>query len=41
MNNARSIGESQAQTLRTVGELVDENPKHAALIVRDWLGNAA
>lgn len=41
MNNARSLGEAQAQTLRTVGELVDENPKHAALIVRDWLGSAA
>ena len=41
MNNARSLGEAQAQTLKTVGELVDENPKHAALIVRDWLGNAA
>ena len=41
MNSARSIGEAQAQTLKTVGELVDENPKQAALIVRDWLGNAA
>ena len=41
MNNARSIGEAQAQTLKTVGELVDENPKQAALIVRDWLTNAA
>jgi flagellar M-ring protein FliF len=41
MNNARSLGEAQAKTLKTVGELVDENPKHAALIVRDWLGNAA
>lgn len=41
MNNARSLGESQAKALKTVGELVDENPKHAALIVRDWLGNAA
>jgi flagellar M-ring protein FliF len=41
MNNAKAIGESQAQTLKTVGELVDENPKQAALIVRDWLGSAA
>lgn len=41
MNNARSVGEAQAQTLKTVGELVDENPKQAALIVRDWLSNAA
>jgi flagellar M-ring protein FliF len=41
MNNAKSMGEAQAQTLKTVGELVDENPKQAALIVRDWLSNAA
>ncbi|HHY50457.1 MAG TPA: flagellar M-ring protein FliF [Alphaproteobacteria bacterium] len=41
MNNAKSLGEAQAQTLKTVGELVDENPKQAALIVRDWLSNAA
>jgi flagellar M-ring protein FliF len=41
MNNARSMGAAQAQTLKTVGDLVDENPKQAALIVRDWLTNAA
>ena len=35
------LGETQAQTLKTVGELVDENPKQAALIVRDWLSSAA
>ena len=29
------------QTLKTVGTLVDENPKQAALIVRDWLASAA
>ena len=40
MNNAKSLGEAQAQTLKTVGELVDDNPKQAALIVRDWLTNA-
>ncbi len=40
MNNAKSMGEQQAQTLRTVGQLVDENPKQAALIVRDWLASA-
>jgi flagellar M-ring protein FliF len=39
--NARSMGETQLQTLKTVGTLVEENPKQAALIVRDWLGNAA
>lgn len=41
MNNAKQLGEAQAQTLKTVGELVDENPKQAALIVRDWLTSAA
>ena len=41
MNNAKSMGEAQAQTLKTVGALVDENPKQAALIVRDWLSSAA
>jgi flagellar M-ring protein FliF len=41
MNSARQMGEQQAQTLRTVGTLVDENPKQAALIVRDWLANAS
>ena len=40
MNSARSMGETQANTLKTVGELVDENPKQAALIVRDWLASA-
>jgi flagellar M-ring protein FliF len=41
MSNAKSLGEAQAETLKTVGELVDDNPKQAALIVRDWLSNAA
>lgn len=41
MSNAKSLGEAQLQTLKTVGSLVDENPKQAALIVRDWLNNAA
>lgn len=39
--NAKSMGETQLQTLKTVGALVEENPRQAALIVRDWLGNAA
>jgi flagellar M-ring protein FliF len=41
MKNAKSMGEAQANTLRTVGSLVEEHPKQAALIVRDWLGSAA
>jgi flagellar M-ring protein FliF len=40
MNSAKAMGETQANTLKTVGELVDENPKQAALIVRDWLASA-
>ncbi|GLQ56691.1 flagellar basal-body MS-ring/collar protein FliF [Devosia nitrariae] len=39
--NARSMGETQLQTLKTVGTLVEENPKQAALIVRGWLNDAA
>ncbi|KKC41096.1 flagellar M-ring protein FliF [Devosia epidermidihirudinis] len=39
--NAKSMGETQLQTLKTVGGLVEENPRQAALIVRDWLGSAA
>jgi flagellar M-ring protein FliF len=41
VSNAKSMGEQQMRTLKTVGSLVDENPKQAALIVRDWLNNAA
>ena len=40
-NNARSLGEAQLQTLKTVGSLVEENPKQAATIVRDWLSTPA
>jgi flagellar M-ring protein FliF len=39
--NAKSMGESQLQTLKTVGTLVEENPRQAALIVRGWLSDAA
>jgi flagellar M-ring protein FliF len=41
MNSAKSVGEAQAQTLKTVGNLVNDNPKQAATIVRDWLSGAA
>jgi flagellar M-ring protein FliF len=40
MNSARQLGASQAATMKTVGTLVQENPKQAALIVRDWLSSA-
>jgi flagellar M-ring protein FliF len=41
MANAKSLGAAQLQTLKNVGELVEENPKQAAMIVREWLGEAA
>jgi flagellar M-ring protein FliF len=41
INNARNMGATQAKTLKTVGTLVEENPKQAALIVRDWLTSGA
>ena len=41
MNDARQVGAAQAATLKTVGELVEQNPKQAATIVRDWLSSAA
>ena len=40
MNSARQLGAAQAATMKTVGTLVQENPKQAALIVRDWLSSA-
>jgi flagellar M-ring protein FliF len=39
--SAKSMGEAQVQTLKTVGSIVDDNPKQAATIVRDWLSSAA
>lgn len=41
MRDAKSQGAAQAQTLKTVGSLVEDNPKQAALIVRDWLSSGA
>jgi flagellar M-ring protein FliF len=40
IKDAKQLGAAQAQTLKTVGSLVQENPKQAALIVRDWLSSA-
>ncbi|HVY52286.1 MAG TPA: flagellar basal-body MS-ring/collar protein FliF [Devosia sp.] len=40
MKDARNLGAAQAQTMKTVGQLVQDNPKQAALIVRDWLSSA-
>jgi flagellar M-ring protein FliF len=41
VDHAKSMGEQQLQTLKTVGSLVDENPKQSTLVVRDWLNSAA
>jgi flagellar M-ring protein FliF len=41
IDDAKSAGAAQAETVRNVGGLIDENPKQAALIVRDWLSSAA
>jgi len=41
MENAKALGEAQLQTLKSVGTLIEENPKQAALVVRDWLKSAA
>ncbi len=41
MEQAKSMGESQVKALKMVGELVEEHPKQASLIVRDWLSDAA
>jgi len=41
MENAKALGEAQMQTLKSVGTLIEENPKQAALVVRDWLKSAA
>ena len=41
MEQAKQLGESQVKALKMVGELVEDNPKQASLIVRDWLSEAA
>jgi flagellar M-ring protein FliF len=40
VQDARQVGAAQAATMKTVGALVQDNPKQAALIVRDWLSSA-
>jgi flagellar biosynthesis/type III secretory pathway M-ring protein FliF/YscJ len=41
MDQAKQMGEAQMQTVKDVGQLIEENPKQAALVVRDWLNQAA
>lgn len=40
-DHAKNQGAEQVRTLETVGNLVQENPKQSAVIVRDWLHQAA
>ncbi len=41
LDNAKNQGAEQVRTLETVGNLVQDHPKQAAVIVRDWLHEAA
>lgn len=41
MDEAKQTGAAHIETLKDVGALVEENPKQASLVVRDWLGQAA
>jgi flagellar M-ring protein FliF len=41
IEEARAAGAQQLDQVRRVGELVKENPNEAALIIRNWLGEAA
>lgn len=41
IEGARTLGESQLKTIQSVGTLVEDNPRQAAMVVRDWLNSAA
>jgi flagellar M-ring protein FliF len=41
MAAAKSMGEAKFQTIQQVGALVEEHPKQASMIIRDWLNQAA
>ena len=41
INFAEQIGEVQAQSLRRVGELIEQNPNEALTIIRNWIHEAA
>lgn len=41
IDQAKQLGEAQLTTLKHVGDLVEEHPHQATVIVRDWLGRAA
>ena len=41
VDKARQLGASQAATVKSVGDVVEDSPKQAALVVRDWLNQGA
>lgn len=41
MDHAQQLGEAQMTTIKHVGELIEDHPRQAATIVRDWLNQAA
>lgn len=41
MDQAKQVGEAQMTTIKQVGELIEEHPRQASTIVRDWLNQAA
>jgi len=41
LDDARSLGKAQIEAIERVGTLVQENPKQASMIIRNWLLEAA
>ena len=41
LDEARSLGQAQIEAIERVGTLVQENPKQASMIIRNWLLEAA
>lgn len=41
LDDARSLGKAQVEAIERVGTLVQENPKQASMIIRNWLMEAA
>jgi flagellar M-ring protein FliF len=41
LDDAKAAGQAQLDQVRRVGDLVKDNPNEAAIIIRNWLGEAA
>ncbi|WP_084634111.1 flagellar basal-body MS-ring/collar protein FliF [Maritalea myrionectae] len=41
LDEVQSLGQAQVQAIEKVGTLVEENPKQASMIIRNWLSQAA